>query len=188
MELPHRSVYVRQPLTPPGPEGEWLLLWTTTPGTLAANVAAAVHPDLDYARVRQGDAVYYLSKGTVDYLKGGYEVLGTIKGRDLVGLTYTGPFAELPAQHRVTHRVIPWEDVGEEEGTGIVHIAPGCGAEDFELSKVNNLSVLVPIDENGNYTGKYGQFAGHHVTDVAPMVFDSLKEKGLLYRLMDYTH
>ncbi|MGI8587478.1 MAG: isoleucine--tRNA ligase [Chloroflexia bacterium] len=187
-ERTHRSVYIRQPITSAGHEGEWLLFWTTTPWTLAANVAAAVRPDLDYARVRQGDYVYYLSHGTLAGLVGEYELLGTVKGSDLVGLTYTGPFDELPAQSGVAHRVIPWEDVGEAEGTSIVHIAPGTGAEDFELGKVHDLPVLIPISENGDYMPGYGPLVGHNAMDVADTVFVSLKEKGYLYRVQDYTH
>jgi isoleucyl-tRNA synthetase len=187
-ELTHRSVFLKLPLTSPGHEGESLLVWTTTPWTLTANVAAAVHPDLDYARVRQGDEVFYLSRGTVGKLQGEYEDLGSVKGSELVGLTYSGPFDDLPAAQNVEHRVIPWDAVGEEEGTGIVHIAPGCGAEDFELSKVNNLTVIVPLNEDGAYVRAYGQFTGRNVSEVAPMVFESLREKGVLYNLEDYTH
>ena len=193
-ELTHRSVYLKFPLTSPGHEGESLLVWTTTPWTLTANVAAAVHPDLLYARVRQGDEVLILSRGTVGKLKGEWEDLGNVRGSELVGLTYTGPFDDLPAQSSVLgpqsyqHRIIPWEEVGEEEGTGIVHIAPGCGAEDFELSKVHTLPVLIPLNEDGNYVQRYGQFSGRHVTESAEMVFQSLQEKGLLYKLEDYTH
>lgn len=187
-EVTHRSVFLKFPITTQGHEGENLVVWTTTPWTLTANVAAAVHPDLDYAKVRQGDEVLYLSRGTLGRLVGQYEDLGNVKGSDLVGLTYRGPFDELDAEKGIEHRVIPWDAVGEEEGTGIVHIAPGCGAEDFDLSKVNKLEVVVPLNEDGTYAPKFGQFTGMHVTDVAPVVFDSLKEKGLLYKLEDYTH
>jgi isoleucyl-tRNA synthetase len=187
-ELTHRSVYLRFPITTPGHEGENLLVWTTTPWTLTANVAAAVHPDLDYAKVRQGDQVYYLSRGTVGRLQGEYQDLGNVRGAELVGLTYAGPFDDLPAAQGVQHRVIPWDEVGEEEGTGIVHIAPGCGAEDFELSRQHNLPVLVPLDEAGNYVQGYGWLTGRHVTEVAQPIFDALEQKGLLYRLEDYTH
>jgi isoleucyl-tRNA synthetase len=187
-ERTHRAVFIRQPLSSPGHEGEWLLLWTTTPWTLAANVAAAVHPDLDYARVRQGDYVYYLSKGTLGRLHGPYDLLGTVKGADLVGLTYSGPFDELPAQAGVNHHVIAWEDVGEEEGVGVVHIAPGCGAEDFDLSKTQDLPVLVPINETGDYVKGYGPLVGHNALQVADTVFASLKEKGYLYHVEEYTH
>src|SRR5215212_3777208 len=208
-EMTHRSVYLRVPLTSPGHEGEWLLLWTTTPWTLSANVAAAVNPDLAYVKARQGDYVYYVAQGALNRhagqhegvhgaageghvppppLKGPYEVLDTVKGSALVGLTYRGPFDELPAQHRVHHYVIPWEDVAENEGTGIVHIAPGCGAEDFELSKVNDLAVLVPIDENGAYVRGFEPLVGYNALNVADVIFDSLTEKGLLYKIEDYTH
>ncbi len=187
-ELTHTSVYLKFPITTQGHEGESLLVWTTTPWTLAANVAAAVNPELDYAKVRQGAEVHYLSRGTVGRLVGEYEDLGSVKGAELVGLTYAGPFDELPAEEGVEHRVIAWEEVGEEEGTGIVHIAPGCGAEDFELSKVYSLPVLVPLDEAGNYMGRYGWLAGKHVSEVAPLIFESLREKGLLYNLEEYTH
>jgi isoleucyl-tRNA synthetase len=187
-EVTHRSVFLRLPITTPGHEGENLLVWTTTPWTLTANVAAAVHPDLNYARVKQGDQVYYLSRGTIGRLEGEYEDLGSVKGADLVGLTYRGPFDELEAEKGVEHRVIPWDAVGEEEGTGIVHIAPGCGAEDFELSRIFNLPVLVPLNEDGTYAPKYGRFTGMHVNNVAPVVFESLEQKGLLYKLEDYTH
>ncbi|MFL5732053.1 MAG: isoleucine--tRNA ligase [Chloroflexia bacterium] len=187
-EVTHKSVFFKMPITTPGHEGESLLVWTTTPWTLTANVAAAVHPDLDYARVRQGDDVFYLSRGTLGRLQGEYDDLGSVKGSELVGLTYSGPFDDLPAASKVEHKVIAWDAVGEEEGTGIVHIAPGAGAEDFDLSKQYGLPVLVPIDENGVYTKNYGPFAGRHVAEVAQQVFDSLQEKGLLYRLLDYSH
>ncbi|HET9495326.1 MAG TPA: isoleucine--tRNA ligase, partial [Chloroflexia bacterium] len=188
VEVTHKSVFLKFPITTSGHEGESLLVWTTTPWTLTANVAAAVHPDLTYARVRQGDEVFYLSRGTMPRLVGEYEDLGSVKGSDLIGLTYRGPFDELESVQQVEHRVIPWEEVGEEEGTGIVHIAPGCGAEDFELSRIHGLPVLVPLNEDGNYVPRFGQFTGMHVTDVAPVVFESLREKGLLYNLEDYTH
>jgi isoleucyl-tRNA synthetase len=188
VEVTHTSVFLKFPVTTPGHEGENLLVWTTTPWTLTANVAAAVHPDLTYARVRQGNEVYYLSRGTLGLLQGEYEDLGSVKGSDLVGLTYRGPFDDLEAESKVEHRVIPWEEVGEEEGTGIVHIAPGCGAEDFELSRIHNLPVIVPLNENGHYVPRFGKFTGMHVSDVAPVVFDSLRDKGLLYKLEEYTH
>lgn len=190
----HRAVFIRQPLTSPGHVGEWLLLWTTTPWTLSANVAAAVNTKLDYVKVRQGEQVYWLAKGTLGRLAGASEVLATVKGSELVGLTYAGPFDELLAQAGVVHRIIPWDDngdvkgVSEEEGTGVVHIAPGCGAEDFELSKVHDLPVLVPINESGDYMPGYEPLVGHNALDVADTIFASLEQKGYLYRVEDYTH
>ena len=108
--------------------GAALLVWTTTPWTLAANVAAAVKPDLTYARVRQGDEVLYLAEALLPgALRGEYEVLDTVRGRRAGRPPLPGPFDELPAQQGVEHRVIAWDEVSDSEGTGIVHIAPGCG-------------------------------------------------------------
>ncbi|HXF52188.1 MAG TPA: isoleucine--tRNA ligase [Dehalococcoidia bacterium] len=191
-ELTHASVYLKFPLNER--PGESLLVWTTTPWTLAANVAAAVHPELTYVKVRQGDDVLYVSKGAVSSaIRGSHEVVGEVKGADLVGLTYRGPFDELPAQEGVVHRVIEWDEVSDAEGTGIVHIAPGAGAEDFALSKVHGLDVIAPLDEEGNYVpgpdGRgFGWLDGKNVADVADAIFEDLKAKGLLYRVQDYTH
>jgi isoleucyl-tRNA synthetase len=168
-----------------------LLVWTTTPWTLAANVAAAVHPDLTYVRVKQGDDVLYVSQGALaTAVRGEHEVLGEVKGSELVGLTYRGPFDELPGQQSIVHRVIEWDEVSDEEGTGIVHIAPGAGAEDFALSKIHDLAVIAPLEEDGTYTlnAGFGFLEGRFAGDVAEDVFASLRDKGLLYRVQDYTH
>ena len=185
-DLAHTSVFIQLPLLEK--PGEYILVWTTTPWTLAANTALAVRPDLDYAKVRQDDKVLYLSLGTLHRLKPDYEALGTVKGSELVGLRYKGPFYDLPAQQKLDTRVVAWTDVGEEEGTGVVHIAPGCGEEDYNLSKEHGLPALVPIDENGIYYPDYGWLAGKQVGDVAQMVFDDLAQKGMLYKTEDYEH
>jgi isoleucyl-tRNA synthetase len=186
-ELTHPSVYLKLPLNER--PGESLLVWTTTPWTLAANVAAAVHPDLTYARVRQGENVYYLSKAVVPrVLRGEHTIEAELPGRELVGLTYRGPFDELPAQQGVVHRVIEWDEASEEEGTGIVHIAPGCGQEDFALSKQFGLPVIVPIDQFGKYIDGFDSLTGRSAGDVAGDIFASLEAKDVLYRTEDYTH
>ncbi|MFO7743184.1 MAG: class I tRNA ligase family protein [Anaerolineae bacterium] len=189
-ELTHASVTVHFPLR--GRENESLLVWTTTPWTLTSNVAAAVGPDLTYVKVRQADQVFYLSKGALVTLVGDYEVLEEMDGKELAGLTYRGPFDELEAQKKMggpqAHRVILWEAVGEEEGTGIVHIAPGCGAEDFELAREHGLPAIAPLDEEGMFVEGFGPFAGTDVSESPERVFESLREKGLLYKVEDYTH
>jgi isoleucyl-tRNA synthetase len=200
-EVTHPSVYLKLPIL--NREGEYFLVWTTTPWTLPANVALAVHPDLDYAAIRDGDETYYLSAKLAPVLTPQFSpnaarqrgsesaertVLRTVKGSELVGLRYRGPFDELEAQANIEHRVVPWEDVGEEEGTGIVHIAPGCGAEDFGLSKVHDLQVVVPIDENGDYYPGFGSLTGINSRDVAEPVFASLREKEMLFRREEITH
>ncbi|MDP6935391.1 MAG: class I tRNA ligase family protein, partial [Myxococcota bacterium] len=181
----HTSVFVRFPLE--GRDKEALLVWTTTPWTLTSNVAAAVNPEMTYLKVRHGEWTYYLGKGNLDrdriqdleaggkkethklhklrsILKGSgsVEVLEELKGDQLVGLRYQGPFDHLPAQQQPGgltpyprtdestvrgidgHQVIAWDDVTDAEGTGIVHIAPGCGAEDSRLGRELGLAVIAP--------------------------------------------
>jgi isoleucyl-tRNA synthetase len=204
-ELTHRSVTLRFPLR--GRQKESLLVWTTTPWTLSSNVAAAVGPDLVYVKVQQGDEIFYLSKGTVALLKGKYEVLAELKGRDMEGWTYDGPFDELPAAQKPggftqlieliqgidqsaaqAHRVILWDEVGEAEGTGIVHIAPGCGAEDFQLGKQYHLPIVAPLEEEGHFVDGFGWLTGMHVSEVPQPIFDNLQQKGISYRVAPITH
>ncbi len=201
-EVTHTSVYARLPLE--GRENEYLLVWTTTPWTLPANVAAAVNPNLTYVKVRQDSVYYYLSQDVLPKLqklrgrdKGEVEVVEVLAGRDMLGWRYRGPFDDLPAAQGVTHTIISWDEVSATEGTGIVHIAPGCGREDFALSKEHHLAVLAPVDESGIYLDGYGWLTGHGVTDVAEdqktnvvarFVFDDLKKKGLFYQTESYQH
>jgi isoleucyl-tRNA synthetase len=184
------AIFARFPLI--GADREYLLVWTTTPWTLPANVACAVNPLLKYARVRQHGDVYYLSADCLHVLKekGAYEVLAEIVGEELVGRTYDGPFDELPvgAKAKEGHRVIPWSEVAATEGTGIVHIAPGCGKEDFQLGKELGLPVLAPTNEEGIYYPGYGPFEGKQAHQVAEMVQEWLREKGLYYKRETYSH
>ncbi|MEW5870947.1 MAG: class I tRNA ligase family protein [Chloroflexota bacterium] len=204
-ELTHRSVTLRFPLR--GRPNEALLVWTTTPWTLTSNVAAAVGPDLVYAKVQQGEQVLYLSKGTLHILRGEYQVLDELHGSDMVGWTYDGPFDDLPAAQQPggltelnelirgipqnatqAHQVIPWDEVGEAEGTGIVHIAPGCGAEDFLLGRQYNLPLVAPLEDEGHFVEGFDWLSGMHVSDVADPIFEALERKGVLYQIEPYTH
>ena len=204
-ELTHSAVTLKFPLR--DRKGEYLLVWTTTPWTLTSNVAAAVGAELVYVKVQQGDEIYYLSKGTLHTLKGAYQVLAEMKGTDLVGWTYDGPFDELEAAQRSggftyikaltreikdsakeAHRVILWDAVGEAEGTGIVHIAPGCGAEDFQLGKEYKLPLVAPLDEEGVFLDGFGWLSGKHVSEVAQPIFDELQRKGVMYKVEKYKH
>ena len=98
-------------------------------------------------------------------------------GKDLVGWEYSAPFEDLDVQKGVEHKVISWEDVSDEEGTGIVHIAPGCGREDYGLSKKYGLSVIKTLDEAGNYIAGFGELTGKNVSEVNEEMFAYLKEK-----------
>ena len=175
--------------------GEALLVWTTTPWTLTSNVAAAVGEELRYVRVRQGTDTFWLGKGTLKTaLAGPFEVVEERPGRDLVGWRYAGPFDDLPAVReafaptRYEHRVVAWDEVGEDEGTGIVHIAPGCGAEDFRLGKALGLPVIAPIDESGIVLEGFGALSGRDVRDVAEPIVEHLRDTDRFYRLEPYRH
>jgi isoleucyl-tRNA synthetase len=203
--LTHPSVTLRFPLR--GCDNESLLVWTTTPWTLTSNVAAAVGPDLVYVKVKQGEEIFYLSRGTLHMLHGDYQVLSEIKGEAMEGWEYDGPYDDLHPVNQTggftdllnviqevtqtaaeAHRVILWDEVGEHEGTGIVHIAPGCGAEDFQLGKEENLPVIVPIDEMGNFVEGFGWLSGMNVSVISNPIFEDLDRKGLKYDVEDYTH
>ncbi len=178
-ELEHPSLFVRFPLK--DRDDEALIVWTTTPWTLPANVAAAVKPGAEY--VLRDDGVWIARDRAGDG-----EFKRVVRGEELVGLEYQGPFDDLPAQQGVVHRVIPWDDVSLSEGTGVVHIAPGAGTEDFELSRVHDLPVLMPIDEEGRMLPEYGPFAGLSTDEVEEPVIQALRERGLLVEAGRITH
>src|SRR3989338_3747887 len=119
-DLVHPSVYVKAKIK--GRDNEYLLIWTTTEWTLSSNVAAAVNPNNNYVQARKGNDIYYLSEGTLGKLGGDSLVLENLKGADLIGLEYESFYPEIEVQKGLTHRVVPWDEVGEKDGTGIVHI------------------------------------------------------------------
>ena len=177
-ELDHPSLHLRFPLK--GREGEALIVWTTTPWTLPANVAAAVRPEAEYVLEQGGWVVRELAG------EGPFEQ--SARGEELVGLEYEGPFDDLDAQQGIVHRVIPWADVSLEEGSGIVHIAPGAGTEDFELSRIHDLPVLVPIDEAGVMVEGYGVFTGLSTEEVEEPVIEELRRRELLVEASRIVH
>jgi isoleucyl-tRNA synthetase len=195
-EIRHLSLTIRLPITSPGHEGEDLLVWTTTPWTLSSNVAAAIHPELVYLLVEGADGRRsWISRGSQARVAPDATVVREAPGGVLVGLTYAGPFDEMPIQAGVEHRVIPWSEVSDAEGTGIVHIAPGCGQEDFVLAKRDGLPVLDPIDEFGifreGYAWQTGRFAGATEDPAADLAMDiaaDLERKGLLLSRERYLH
>jgi isoleucyl-tRNA synthetase len=185
-ELTHTSIYLKFPLK--GRENESLLVWTTTPWTLSSNIMAAVHPDLDYVKVKQGDNIYYLVQGRLSILQGDYEILETLKGKDMLGWEYHGPYDELPIQAEIHHAIIFWDEISESDGTGIVHIAPGCGKEDNALAKELGFQVIKPIDEFGAYLDGFGEWTGKNVMEIGDAVIDDLSNKGLRYKREPITH
>jgi isoleucyl-tRNA synthetase len=165
------SLKVRFPLL--DRPGEALVIWTTTPWTLPANVAAAVQPEARYGRLDNGDWIA-VERGD------GATFTQTLMGAEMVGWRYRGPFDDLAPGSNVKHRVIGWDAVSMDEGTGIVHIAPGCGAEDFELGRANEVPVLTPVDESGCFYPEYGWLAGVTTADAAGPIVERLRESGVL--------
>jgi len=173
------SLLVRFPLAER--HGQALVVWTTTPWTLPANVAAAVHPDAEYGLSREGEW-YAVARFPEE------EYVARVRGAELVGLRYQGPYDHLPAAAGVEHRVISWDEVSLDEGTGIVHIAPGCGGEDFELAKEHDLPVLAPVDEAGRFYADYGWLHGEGAHAAADQIVGDLRERGLLVEAGLYEH
>jgi isoleucyl-tRNA synthetase len=185
-DITHPSLYVRLPLR--DRKCEYLVVWTTTPWTLPANVAAAVLPDADYAQVETAAGTAYVAQARLGQVPLAGRQVGTVKGSELVGLAYDGPFDDLQAVAGVEHRVVAWEDVSMEEGTGIVHIAPGCGAEDLELGKRERLATLIPVDEAGAFVAGYGWLHGRHTADAAQQIVEELGQRGRLVEAGELTH
>ena len=162
------SLYVRFPLL--DRHGEFVVIWTTTPWTLPANVAAAVNPAEEYGRRANGEWVAVKRYPDEQFVE-------RLQGTELVGWRYRGPFDEIVD---VEHEVIAWDEVSMEDGTGIVHIAPGCGSEDFELGQSLGLPVLMPVDESGKFYDSYGWLHGLSTAEAAEQIIGDLEEKGIL--------
>jgi isoleucyl-tRNA synthetase len=191
-ELTHLGITLKFPLRDHANES--LLIWTTTPWTLTSNVAAAANPNITYVKVRYNNEFLILAEAALNQVfpQKDYEIVEKMLGEDLEGWTYYGPFDELPAERKSgavdAHHVILWDDVSEKEGTGIVHIAPGCGKEDFELGKQYGLPAVAPLNEFGVFIEGFGWLTGTNVYESAEPVIQNLKEKGVLLEVEEYTH
>ena len=184
-EVEHTAVFVKLPVK--GKDFK-LVAWTTTPWTLAANVALAVNPEFEYVKVNFEGENIVLGKDRLSVLKQkNIEILETFKGSDLVGLEYETCFPELSEQ-KFTHKIVAWDMVDKVEGTCVVHIAPGCGAEDFELGQSLNLPEICPINEQGVMLENTGFLAGKKTTDVVDLVVNRLKSDGKLLYAHKYKH
>jgi isoleucyl-tRNA synthetase len=185
-ELTHPGVFVKYPIE--GKDKEYLLVWTTTSWTLPANVSVAVNQNIRYVKVKHNGEMLWLAKACLKVLKGGYEIMEEIGGADMVGVAYRNGFESLEAQKGVPHTVLEWELATEEEGTGMVHVAPGCGDVDFELGEKLGLAKLAPLDEEGNYIDGYGWLKGKHAKKVHDDVVNHLKKLGMIYKVEPYRH
>ena len=186
--ITHNSVFFKLPVA--GTNSK-ILVWTTTPWTLSSNVALAVNPEIDYVevKIKSDDCTLFLAKNAIKYLGDDKEeVLRMFKGAELVGKEYETCFPEFEKQQGFVHKIVAWEDVDAEEGTGVVHIAPGCGIEDNELGKRVGLPEVMPVDDMGVILPGFGFMTGHTTSDVAQFVFDELKERNKLYAIVPIEH
>ncbi|MEW6069496.1 MAG: isoleucine--tRNA ligase, partial [Candidatus Thermoplasmatota archaeon] len=177
------SIYVKFKLK--GREG-FLLVWTTTPWTLPANLAVAVHPEFNYveAKFDNKDILILVEERLDDVMRignyEGYEILKRYKGRELEEVAYSHPLAEeVPIHKEMEHGVI-LADFVTSENTGLVHIAPGHGEEDFEAGKSYNLEPFSPVLENGVFDKQAGKYSGLNIKDANPIIIEDLKRKNLL--------
>jgi isoleucyl-tRNA synthetase len=170
--------------------GDNLLAWTTTPWTLPSNLALAVAPDVDYVRVQHNDKVYVLAEARLSaYAKelDGAEVLGTVRGSELVGQSYT-PLFPYFAGRPGAFRVFGGEFVTTEDGTGVVHMAPGFGEDDYQVCKENGIELVVPVNSRGEFTQEVPDYAGLQVFEANPLIIRALKERGVVLRHETYDH
>ena len=166
------------------------IAWTTTPWTLPANLALAVGPDLSYDLVTLGDLTYVIGSAVRERYGrelGDGTVVGTVTGADLVGRTYT-PLFDYFAGRENAFRIIAGDFVDTEEGTGIVHIAPGHGEDDQRVGEAAGIVLVSPVDDSGRYTDEVRDFVGLNVFDANPEVIRWLKDRGVVPRHETYDH
>lgn len=191
-EVEDDSIYVKFRLE--GKEKDYIVIWTTTPWTLPANVAVMVNPDFMYAKVKVGDETYIVAEERVGavFMDEKYEVVERIPGSKLSGLRYVPPLLEeVPKQRELSpaHFVVLSDlYVTLEEGTGCVHTAPGHGEEDHEVGEVYGLPDFCPVDERGRFTADGGKYAGKEVREANKEIIEDLKRKGLLLKMEKTRH
>ena len=174
--------------------GDRAIAWTTTPWTLPANSALAVNPNMEYVRMQDEDgAVYVVAASRL----GAYEKqfanatqIGSVKGADLVGLHYAPLFPYYAGESELLFQVIPADYVSDSDGTGIVHIAPAYGADDFWAAKNIDpkFPVLLNVDTYGNFDETVVDFAGENIFEATPKIMEWLKTNGKLVKKEQYKH
>ena len=166
---------------------EYVLAWTTTPWTLPSHVALAMNPNMEYARVKKNDEVYIVAKNLVeDVMKEEFEVLSTHKGSEFIGKSYTAPFTYVIPEKG--HYIVAADFVTDDSGTGIVHMAPAHGEDDYKSCRENELSFVNVVDTHGRYTADVTDFAGRFVKDCDIDIVKYLSEHGTLFSKEKYEH
>jgi len=170
-----------------GVENASVVIWTTTPWTLPANLAIAVHPDFQYSAVRVNGEALVLASETLPRVKeelgwGDYEVVATVNGPQLEGMNCDHPLADRKS------RLILADFVTLDQGTGCVHTAPGHGQEDYEIAGKYDLEIYSPVDEQGRFTRDVRDFAGKQVFEANDLIVEQLRSRGLLLEATRVTH
>jgi isoleucyl-tRNA synthetase len=172
----------------------FFLVWTTTPWTLISNVALALHPEVDYVKVDHNGQKLLLAEARLAALKGEYAVAEKYKGKDLLDLDYEPLFDYCKVDASTgkpigrAHYTVAGEFVTTEDGTGIVHMAPAFGEDDYQAGRKYNLPVLQPVDKSGKFTAEVTPWAGQFVKDADRDIINHLKKTGQLYRSEKYRH
>ncbi|MDD5111430.1 MAG: isoleucine--tRNA ligase [Candidatus Altiarchaeota archaeon] len=165
------------------------LAWTTTPWTLLSNVALAVNPEIKYVTIKYRGEKYVLAKERLGSLEGSCEILEERSGKDLAGIEYHPLFSHFIGKlDAPAWRIITGGFVSTEEGTGIVHIAPAFGEDDYNVGLANNLPLINPLDEDGKFTSKIPELAGMFAKDADPRIITILDEMGALFTQYPYEH
>ncbi|NYZ79117.1 class I tRNA ligase family protein, partial [Candidatus Micrarchaeota archaeon] len=191
------SIYVKFKVQ--GKENQYLVIWTTTPWTLVGNVAVMVHPNYQYVRVKVENEEWIVAKDRLDAViavtnKIGLSpvILEEFSGLKLDGLKYVHPLlSKVPKQKEFkdAHRVVMSDKfVTMEDGSGLVHCAPGHGPQDFEVGKQYKLPLFCPVGENGKYTNDAGEYAGLYVKEADKLIIEELEKKSLLIHAGDIKH
>lgn len=202
-----RSVYVKFPVVRRAPEElvhekakhkavfdehddpsirEYFLVWTTTPWTLPANVALAVHPDITYVKAKKENEVLIVAQNRASILGEGWEVVRTMKGKELLGARYEQLFKFLTPD-KDAFFIVAGDFVTAVDGSGIVHLAPAYGVDDMEAAKKYDLPVLHPVQENGEFI-KAIPWQGMFVKNADPAIVENLKENALFFKEEVYEH
>lgn len=169
----------------------YVLAWTTTPWTLPGNVALAVGADIDYVKVREGEAFYYLAAARTEVLQGEFEILETVKGSDLAGRRYRPLLKGLDLKAitgKDAYYLAAADFVTTEDGTGVVHTAVMYGADDYALGVTLDLPAHHTVDDRGRFTQEVPHFAGERVREIDPEIVKFLRAEGSLYRKESYEH
>jgi isoleucyl-tRNA synthetase len=167
----------------------YFLVWTTTPWTLISNVALAVNPQLNYAKVEHKGENLIMARNLLNQVLGGdYRIVEEMKGKDLEKIRYKPLYNFIPVKKDEGYYVVLGDFVSLEDGTGIVHIAPAFGADDYEIGKKYSLKLLQPVDTSGRFTSEIKNWANMFIKDADPNIIQDLKNRRLLYKEEKYVH